>query len=142
MCMYTVFEALTRVACMKALPTDDELAYAAIHDEAVQTLSAGSVPDAGQYLLGMRDSNPEGYERWCAERTLRWDQEPREKPHRALNHLIELMVRTVRRTQSERRSAHTTRARASRWRVPSEDVGSPCVACVCPYFHERRSTGE
>lgn len=85
------FEALARVATMKALPTDDELVLCYVEGES----PFDETPDAGEWLLWMRRQHAKAYKAWVSANGRRWDQPPREDYHRQLTHLIELVVRTI-----------------------------------------------
>ena len=92
------FEALMHVAVAKVLPTDDELVDALMDDTGAYpfvNLDDG-VPDAGTFLLGYKRHDNAVWKKWVDERTGRFAVDPpREKYHRALAHLIELLVRTI-----------------------------------------------
>jgi len=78
------FEALCRVAVIKALPTDDEV-------------QAASAIDAGDFILELKES-PLDYDEW-AEAWYSTHTTPMMKAtqpaHRCLSHLVLLMVRTI-----------------------------------------------
>lgn len=74
-------EALVRIATMKCLPTDDEVAISGFDD-------------AGQMLLAM-SAIPANYAAFRAARPTRWNEPLRQPIWRAVHHLICLMVRSV-----------------------------------------------
>jgi hypothetical protein len=74
-------EALVRMACMKGLPFDEEIA----ESECV---------DAGEFILELM-CYPKLYEAFCRERASGWDEEPLQPVARCLEHLIQVIVRTV-----------------------------------------------
>lgn len=77
-------DALVRVATMKALPSEDELAEA-------------GAPDAGLFLLDLRKRS-EDKQAWLEAHARRWD-EPLPMPiERAVHHLCMLMIRTIQAT--------------------------------------------
>lgn len=84
------YEALTRMAVTKALPTDEEI------------LEAGAL-DAGDFILKLRDKSMEGewyaaaYARRSSWNYFDFDHPPLQPAHRCLSHLILLMVRTIER---------------------------------------------
>ena len=82
------FECLVRIAMMKALPTDMELGYAG-HD------------DAGSFFAELA-LKPARLKAWREEHESLWDvdwedpdYDPRQPSHRALAHLLELLVHAV-----------------------------------------------
>lgn len=86
------YEALCRVALLKALPTDEEI------------VNAGCA-DAGDFVLEKKQMNADrklsDYEAWVVAWHARCAKEPIVKasqpPERCLDHLITLMLRTVKR---------------------------------------------
>ena len=81
LCFEDFLDALTRVATMKALPTDEEL-----EDE--------GAPDAGEFLLELRKL-PDQKKSWLVDHARRWDEALNQPIERAVHHLIMLIVRTV-----------------------------------------------
>jgi CRP-like cAMP-binding protein len=73
-------EALVRLACTMALPTDAEL-------------EAAMAEDAGEYLQALEESG--GLEGFVHERKVEWHAEPRQHASRCVSHLISLLVRVV-----------------------------------------------
>ena len=106
------YEALCRIACMKALPSDREI------DEA-------GCFDAGDFLLRLRDEKAEDewlnmYYAKSPEEVGKRDGDsaangvadvdrPRQPAHRCLTHLILLILRTVERHGGESHDLHLTR---------------------------------
>jgi hypothetical protein len=80
-------EATCRVACLKALPTDDELVTAG--DE-----------HAGAFLLGMKEREQQRYATFLEERRAKWGAAPRQPAHRCLHHLLCLAIHTVERASA------------------------------------------
>ena len=74
-------EALCRIAILKALPTDDEIA------------SAGCA-DAGAYVARLMHSNAAGYKS-LLERKASWGSRPSQPAERCLAHLIAIMSWSV-----------------------------------------------
>ena len=91
------YEALMRVSTMKALPTDDELTEAFLSGN----FGEEEVPDAGVFILTtkQRAANDKkltlAYDQWLKDHANSWNSPPRQKYHRCLAHLIELLVRTI-----------------------------------------------
>ena len=83
-CLYfeDFLEAMIRVACVVALPTDEEVREAA-------------ADDAGVYLLTYQESSPVEFTRFVQERKVVWHREPRQKVWRCLDHLMQYVVRLV-----------------------------------------------
>lgn len=80
-------EAIVRLACIVALPTDAEL----VESEAA---------DAGEYLLALRDAKGTELEDFISERKVGWQREPRQKVHRCVSHLCSYLVRVMETNQS------------------------------------------
>ena len=82
------YEALCRVALLKALPTDDEI------DDA-------GCADAGAFLLGLREEGQSDFDDWVEEWNAAHDggDDPLVKatqpPERCVHHLIMVLVRTI-----------------------------------------------
>ena len=74
-------EALVRLACIAALPTDAEI---------FET----DATDAGEYLLALR-SDPLKLQEFIASRKVGWQREPRQKVHRCVSHLLSYLVRVI-----------------------------------------------
>jgi len=82
------YEVLVRIAMMKSLPTDMELGYAGFED-------------AGSFFAEL-GKKPEVLRQWRDEHRSDWDvdwedddYDPRQPSHRALSHLLELIVYQV-----------------------------------------------
>ena len=74
-------EALTRVACLMALPTDAEL-------------EASNTDDAGEYLSALQDAGELGA--FVKQRKLDcWQSEPKQHASRCITHLCSLLQRTI-----------------------------------------------
>ena len=73
-------EALVRLACVIALPTDAELEEA-------------QAADAGEYLFALMDCGD--VEQFVSERKTGWRSQPKQHVSRCVHHLISLLVRTV-----------------------------------------------
>ena len=85
-------EAFVRVACVMALPTDQEVA------------SAG-VADAGEYLIALRSSADEQeLLAFVQDRKVGWQHEPKQKVWRCVGHLLTLVTRVV--EQNTSRAMH------------------------------------
>lgn len=74
-------EAIVRMATMKALPFDDEIAEA-------------GCADAGQLLLELQ-RHPDTYEAFMRDHAQAWDEAPRQPIDRCVDHLLSLIVHTV-----------------------------------------------
>ena len=77
-----LMEALCRVACMKALPTDDEIFDA-------------ECMDAGTYLARLQLYDTPAYEKLINERKTPWGGEPTQPSHRCVAHLLSLIIRRI-----------------------------------------------
>ena len=77
-------EAMLRVACLKALPTDDELR------------ESGS-PHAGKFMASMKLEDEERYEAWLLERAspLSPDPTPSQPIERCAYHTIAMMIHVI-----------------------------------------------
>ena len=75
-------EAIVRLACIMALPTDDELMHS-------------GAADAGEYLLALRDAGSWHLDTFITSRKVGWQREPRQKVHRCVGHLMAYLVRTI-----------------------------------------------
>ena len=81
-------EALVRVACVMALPNDEEI-------EEAKAL------DAGEFLLELVSSGESGeLNEFVEARRIGWVHEPRQSAHRCVSHLLALIMRTVERNTS------------------------------------------
>ena len=74
-------EAIVRMATMKALPFDDEIAEA-------------GCADAGQLILELQ-RHPDTYEAFMRDHAQAWDEAPRQPIDRCVDHLLSLIVHTV-----------------------------------------------
>lgn len=74
-------EALVRLACTMALPTDAEL-------------DAAGAQDAGEFLHGLQDDG-NGLDRFVREHRADWRGQPRQHVSRCVAHLIALLLRSV-----------------------------------------------
>lgn len=72
-------EALCRIAKLKAWPTDDEVRQAGF-------------PNAGSYVLEMRDRTPESWPQWVVGRATPWGGTPRLPIAYCVSCLCELLV--------------------------------------------------
>ena len=75
-------EGLVRVACLKALPTDDEIREA-------------EMPDAGAYLTWLATADEQAYEELIESRGTAWGAEPPQPADRCLDHLLSIIVRVI-----------------------------------------------
>ena len=78
-------EALVRIACVIAQPTDTELAES-------------GAEDAGEFLLVLRASSESEYARFVERRRVEWNNEPKQLPSRCMTHLMALLLRIISRT--------------------------------------------
>ena len=83
LCFEDFLDAFVRVATMKALPADDELAD-----------DAGGLADAGAFLLALRHT-PEQHKQWVLQRARSFDKPLGQPIERAVTHLLSLAVRSV-----------------------------------------------
>ena len=83
-------EAICRIALLKALPTDDELA------------ESGDA-HAGLYLATLSDGDPGDYSAFIAERACSWGEKPDliQPVHRCVEHTIAVFVHRLRETAGE-----------------------------------------
>ena len=73
-------EALCRLAALKALPTDEEIAES-------------GYGNAGTHLINMAAVAPEAYERLLQERAVEWGQPPQLQPiERCVEHVCHMMI--------------------------------------------------
>lgn len=75
-------EVIVRMATLKALPTDEEIAEA-------------DVEDAGDFLLRLRSSDPLAYKHFLTACTPTFGQPPRQGVHRSVEHVCNLIMRTI-----------------------------------------------
>ena len=76
-------EALVRIACIIALPTDWEL-------------SEAGAQDAGDFLLALyEDGKPDELERFVETRRVSWMHEPAQRVESCVTHLLSVVVRTI-----------------------------------------------
>lgn len=75
-------EAITRVACLKALPTDE-------------LLSSSGVAHAGLYMADLRRNHPAVHSSFLEERRTVWGQSPKQPVERCLHHCLCLIVHTI-----------------------------------------------
>ena len=74
--------ALCRVAALKALPTDEEVA-------------AAGFAHAGGLLIHLRENDPPGYKRLVAERATPWGRAPCQPLARCVDHLISYVLHVI-----------------------------------------------
>lgn len=75
-------EAIVRVACVMALPTDEEIKEA-------------GAEDGGQFLLWYEAAAPREFENFVLQRKQPWHREPRQKVWRCLDHFLTYIARLV-----------------------------------------------
>ena len=80
-------EAIVRLATLKALPTDEEVA-------------ASCLPDAGAYFRRMRRIHENHYHELMRTRGNQWPGELRQPIWRCVDHLISIMIRAIQREGS------------------------------------------
>lgn len=80
-------ECLCRIACLKALPTSEEL-------QAVSTPEAPCV-DAGHFYLNLRGGDPKIMTAFVDENAVAWGDEPRQPLHECLDGILTLIIRTI-----------------------------------------------
>lgn len=78
-------EALCRLATLKALPIDDEIAAA-----------PDNVRDAGSFMQALEE-NESSYNRFLNARNQKWGGEPRQPIERCVDHLIAVIIRGIER---------------------------------------------
>lgn len=96
-------EALCRIAALKALPTDDEIA-------------AAGCSDAGSYLVRLQHENSAAYKSLMERKTL-WGGKPSHQPFfRCVAHVIAIMIRSVKPVDFDENTADSVSAAdATRW---------------------------
>ena len=75
-------ECLVRFACLKAFPTDEEIAEA-------------GCTDAYGYIQWLSIANEEKYDLMLETQSTPWGSEPRQPADRCLDHLMSIIVRTI-----------------------------------------------
>lgn len=75
-------EAIVRLACIVALPTDAELEEA-------------KAEDAGEYLHALMDGGSGEMSSFVAERKTGWQSQPRQHVSRCVHHLVSILTRTI-----------------------------------------------
>ena len=75
-------EALVRTACLKALPTDEEI-------------TAAGFTDAGAYLPWLAVKDEEAYVEMVTTRGVQWGDEPPQPTHRCVDHLLSIIMRKI-----------------------------------------------
>ena len=75
-------EALVRLACIMALPSDDEIAES-------------GAADAGEFLLVLASEQPVTLAHFVEERRAHWSEAPKQAPWRCVDHLLAYIVRVV-----------------------------------------------
>jgi len=88
-------EALCRVAGLKALPTDKEVA-------------ASGLKDGGQYLAALKADNPAEYEEILSTRANTWGSMPRQPMSRCVYHLISIILYRIEDLTLERHDVDLT----------------------------------
>lgn len=83
-----LLEALCRLAALKALPTDAEIA--------VSARTHGHEVDAGAYMFKLQATDSHGYQRLLKERAGRWGSVQVLQPfERCVNHLLAIVIRRI-----------------------------------------------
>lgn len=110
-------EALVRVACVMALPTDEEVEESHAHD-------------AAEYLFAMQDAKDGTLENFISARKTGWQRNPRQHVSRCVHHLIGLLHRTV------KEDVHVTEAD-----IEDDMTNAPICEQEVIKFEERRRMG-
>ena len=98
-------ECLMRFACLKALPTDEEIAAAGCND-------------AHGYIEWLRDEDENAYDEMMETRGTPWGSEPPQPADRCVDHLISMILRTIEATTTygaDKSLAHNRREMKKWW---------------------------
>ena len=95
-------EALTRIAGMKALPTDEEI-------------EAAGCSDAFHFLSQLKATDEERYKGFLRERRTAWGDEPSQPMWRCVAHLCGIIVHTIEENSAGTDNMELTEAEVKNW---------------------------
>ena len=95
-------EALVRVACLKALPTDDEVA-------------ASGFANACEYLEHLKTNEPDAYNSLLDERSAEWGDTPDQPTDRCVYHLLSIVITNIEGNSEGTDDLSLTPAEISSW---------------------------
>jgi hypothetical protein len=95
-------EALTRIAVVKALPNDDEIA-------------AAGCSDAYHFLTQLKASDEDKYKIFLRERRTAWGEEPTQPTWRCVAHLCAIIVHTMEENSAGSDNMELTEAEVASW---------------------------
>ena len=75
-------EAIVRLACIAALPSDAEV-------------EASRLSDAGEFLMALREAGNDELDSFVLRRKVGWQGQPRQQVHRCVHHLISYLIRVI-----------------------------------------------
>ena len=113
-------EALCRVAALKSMPTDDEIASAHEDDP--------YITDAASYLENLRETNADGYQEFLKERAAAWGKAPPQPIHRMLAHCMSLILRKMELARRNKSDWGKLRAAYGGKELDATTAGGPITA--------------